>query len=106
MNSRFDMIGAIQWNVSHNMSSCNSSVAKNLFYLFLAILIDGQRNIRQSSYGARTSDFEILTTLSRQEKLYFVPEDIDLARISCRYFRVVGPCKDFVAIWIDPCWFE
>ena len=60
----------------------------------------------QSSYVARTSNVEILTALSRQEKLYFVPEDIDLARISYRHFRVVGPCKDFVAISIDPCWFE
>ena len=37
---------------------------------------------------------------SRQYTLQFVPKDIVLAPISFRCVRVVGPRKDFVAIWI------
>ena len=63
-------------------------------------LVRGQHNIQSSHWLVNQVLKYCCSSIFNREAAVFVPKDIVLTQISSRCPRVVGPGKDFLAMWI------
>ena len=97
------LVGRIPCKVSHNLSSCKPPIARKTFWITLLLFYDfGGWTAHQTVFSvACNSDSEIQCwqhSTVVDSGLY--PKTSSRRRYVSEVAGVVGPCKDFVAIWI------